>query len=156
MSIEETEHKTAPFTNTLIHESSPYLLQHAHNPVHWYPWGEEALGKAKREDKPLIISIGYAACHWCHVMEKECYADTEVAEYMNEHFVAIKIDREERPDIDQIYMNASMLLNGNGGWPLNAFALPNGKPFYVVTYLPGEQWMSLLKQIVEIAATQGK
>ena len=156
MSIEETEHKTAPFTNTLIHESSPYLLQHAHNPVHWYPWGEEALGKAKREDKPLIISIGYAACHWCHVMEKECYADTEVAEYMNEHFVAIKIDREERPDIDQIYMNASMLLNGNGGWPLNAFALPNGKPFYVVTYLPREQWLSLLKQIVEIAATQGK
>src|SRR5690348_1049037 len=112
-----------PYTNALIHESSPYLLMHAHNPVNWYPWGEEALRKAKKEDKLLIISIGYASCHWCHVMERESYSDTAVANYMNAHFVSIKVDREERPDIDQIYMNASQLLAGSGGWPLNAFAL---------------------------------
>src|SRR5699024_6345345 len=144
------------FTNELIYQSSPYLLEHAHNPVHWYPWGAEALEKAKRENKPLLISIGYAACHWCHVMEEQSYSDTEVAEYMNEHFVAIKVDREERPDIDQIYMDASMLLNGSGGWPLNAFAMPDGRPFYVVTYLPKEQWMNLLQQIVKVYKEQNR
>ena len=103
-----TENK---YTNELIYETSPYLLEHAHNPVNWYPWGEKALTKAKKENKPVIISIGYAACHWCHVMEHESYSDTAVADFMNQYFVAIKVDREERPDIDQIYMNASMLIN---------------------------------------------
>ncbi|HEX5555684.1 MAG TPA: thioredoxin domain-containing protein, partial [Chitinophagaceae bacterium] len=138
------------YTNALVHCSSPYLLEHAHNPVNWYPWGEEALQKAKAENKPLIISIGYSACHWCHVMEHECYSDTEVADYMNAHFVSIKVDREERPDIDQIYMDASQLLTGSGGWPLNAFALPDGRPFYAVTYLPKAGWLDLLHQIVKI------
>jgi len=135
------------FTNHLIHESSPYLLQHAHNPVDWYPWGREALEKAKREDKLLIISIGYAACHWCHVMEHESFEDTAVARVMNEHFVSIKVDREERPDIDQIYMNASMLINGSGGWPLNAIALPDGRPIYAGTYFPKQQWVNVLRQV---------
>jgi len=104
-----------PFTNRLINESSPYLLQHAHNPVNWYPWGEEALDKARRENKLIIVSIGYAACHWCHVMEHESFENEEVARYMNAHFVAIKVDREERPDIDQVYMIAVQLITGRGG-----------------------------------------
>lgn len=136
-----------PFTNELIHEGSPYLLEHAHNPVNWYPWGEKALAKAKKENKPLIISIGYAACHWCHVMEHESYSDTSVANFMNKYFVAIKVDREERPDIDQIYMNAATLISGSGGWPLNAFALPDGRPFYAATYFPKNQWLELLEQV---------
>ncbi len=153
LSCGQTSHRRSgrekyPYTNALIHESSPYLLMHAHNPVNWYPWGAEALQKAKKEGKLLIISIGYASCHWCHVMEQESYSDTAVANYMNAHFVSIKVDREERPDIDQVYMNASQLLTGSGGWPLNAFALPDGKPFYTATYLPREQWMELLHQIV--------
>lgn len=139
-----------PYTNTLIHSSSPYLLEHAHNPVNWYSWGKEALEKAAKEKKLLIISIGYSACHWCHVMEKQSYSDTSVANYMNAHFVSIKVDREERPDIDQIYMNACQLINGSGGWPLNAFTLPDGKPFYAVTYLSKDQWLDLLHQIVKI------
>lgn len=147
---EQDSNKKYPYTNELIHSSSPYLLEHAHNPVNWYPWGKEALAKAAKEKKLLIISIGYSACHWCHVMEKQSYSDTSVANYMNAHFVSIKVDREERPDIDQIYMNACQLINGSGGWPLNAFALPDGKPFYAVTYLPKEQWLSLLHQIVKI------
>ncbi|MCK5367624.1 MAG: thioredoxin domain-containing protein, partial [Cyclobacteriaceae bacterium] len=114
--MDTTQHK---FTNHLIHESSPYLLQHAHNPVNWYPWGKEALDKARNENKLIIVSIGYAACHWCHVMEHESFEDEEVAKFMNENFVAIKVDREERPDIDQVYMNAVQLLTGSGGWPLN-------------------------------------
>ena len=116
------------FTNSLINETSPYLLQHAHNPVDWYPWGTEALDKAKKENKMLLISVGYAACHWCHVMEHESYEDTVVANVMNENFVCIKVDREERPDVDQVYMNASYLVNGSGGWPLNALAMPDGRP----------------------------
>lgn len=135
------------YTNQLIHESSPYLLQHAHNPVNWYPWGEEALAKAKSENKLLIISIGYAACHWCHVMEHESFEDEEVAKYMNDNFVAIKIDREERPDIDQVYMNAIQLLSGSGGWPLNCIALPDGRPIYGGTYYPKAEWVSLLQQV---------
>ncbi len=136
--------------NRLSEAISPYLRQHADNPVQWYEWGPEALQKAKTENKPLLISIGYAACHWCHVMEHESFMDTAVARLMNEHFVSIKIDREERPDIDQIYMNAVQLLTGSGGWPLNAFALPDGRPFYGGTYLPKEQWIKLLQQIANI------
>ena len=123
-------------TNRLKNESSPYLLQHAHNPVDWYPWSEEAFEKAKKEDKPILVSIGYAACHWCHVMEKESFEDSAVAQYMNEHFVNIKVDREERPDVDHIYMDAVQAMTGSGGWPLNAFLLPDGKPFYGGTYFP--------------------
>jgi uncharacterized protein len=136
--------------NHLVGETSPYLLLHAHNPVDWYPWGEKALEKAKKEDKILIISIGYAACHWCHVMERESFMDQEVAELMNKHFVSIKVDREERPDIDQIYMNALQLVEGQGGWPLNAFALPDGRPFYAGTYYTRDEWLRLLEQIIEM------
>lgn len=135
--------------NHLIHESSPYLLQHAYNPVDWYPWGEEALDKARREDKLLLVSIGYAACHWCHVMESESFEDAEVAAYMNRHFVCIKIDREERPDIDQIYMDAVQILTGRGGWPLNCVALPDGRPVYGGTYFPRERWMEFLRYMVD-------
>ncbi|MFC2112182.1 thioredoxin domain-containing protein [Bacteroidota bacterium] len=141
MSNQENDHT---YTNKLIHESSPYLLQHAHNPVNWYPWGEEALSKAKQENKMLIISIGYAACHWCHVMEHESFEDTAVARIMNENFIAIKVDREERPDVDQVYMNAVNLISGRGGWPLNAFALPDGKPFYAGTYYTKDDWVKVL------------
>ena len=135
----------AQHENELIHESSPYLLQHSNNPVNWYPWGEKALNKAEEEDKPLIISIGYAACHWCHVMEKEAFQDTAIARFMNENFVSIKVDREERPDIDQLYVDASRIISGNVGWPLNAIALPDGKPFYVVSYLPKDKWLKTLE-----------
>lgn len=135
------------FTNQLIHESSPYLLQHAHNPVNWYPWGEEALEKARTENKLILVSIGYAACHWCHVMEHESFENEEVARYMNDHFVAIKVDREERPDIDQVYMNAVQLIAGRGGWPLNCIALPDGRPVYGGTYFPREQWIDMLSQV---------
>ncbi|MGS0748359.1 thioredoxin domain-containing protein [Halpernia sp. GG3] len=136
-----------PFTNHLINETSPYLLQHAHNPVNWYPWGEEALTKAKKENKLLLISIGYAACHWCHVMEHESFEDEQVAKYMNDNFVAIKIDREEHPDIDQVYMNAVQLLTGSGGWPLNVIALPDGRPIYGGTYFPKDKWIDMLTQV---------
>ncbi len=123
-------------TNELIHETSPYLLQHAHNPVNWYPWGEQALEKAKAEDKPILISIGYSACHWCHVMERESFEDIGTAELMNKHFINIKIDREERPDLDHIYMDAVQAMTGSGGWPLNVFLTPEGKPFFGGTYFP--------------------
>lgn len=123
-------------TNQLIHETSPYLLQHAHNPVQWYPWGAEALAKAEEENKPILVSIGYAACHWCHVMERESFENEETARIMNEHFVNIKIDREERPDLDHIYMDAVQAMTGSGGWPLNVFLTPDRKPFYGGTYFP--------------------
>ncbi|MEO7530424.1 MAG: thioredoxin domain-containing protein [Sediminibacterium sp.] len=122
--------------NHLIHESSPYLLQHAHNPVNWYPWGEEALKKAKAEDKPILVSIGYSACHWCHVMERESFEDESTAALMNEYFINIKIDREERPDLDHIYMDAVQAMSGSGGWPLNVFLTPETKPFFGGTYFP--------------------
>ncbi len=138
------------YSNELIHESSPYLLQHAHNPVNWYPWGEKALKKAKDENKMIIISVGYAACHWCHVMEKESYEDTSVARIMNEHFISIKVDREERPDVDQVYMNAAQLISGNGGWPLNALAMPDGKPFYAGTYFPKKDWIQMLNYFIDL------
>jgi len=126
------------YTNRLINETSPYLLQHAHNPVDWYPWGEEALEKARRENKPILLSIGYSACHWCHVMARESFEDPETARIMNEHFVNIKVDREERPDLDTIYMWAVQALTGSGGWPMTVFLTPEGEPFYGGTYFPPE------------------
>jgi uncharacterized protein len=144
--MNSTEHK---YTNKLINESSPYLLQHAHNPVNWYPWGKEALGKAQKENKLIIVSIGYAACHWCHVMEHESFEDEEIAKYMNENYISIKVDREERPDIDQVYMNAVQLLTGSGGWPLNCIALPDGRPIYGGTYFRKEQWIDILAKVQE-------
>lgn len=143
------------FTNHLIHETSPYLLQHAHNPVDWYPWGEAALQKAQQEDKPILVSIGYAACHWCHVMEKESFEDEETALLMNQYFVNIKIDREERPDLDHIYMEAVQAIAGSGGWPLNVFLTPEKKPFYGGTYFPAVRsyhrpsWKELLLGIAK-------
>ena len=125
-------------TNRLIHETSPYLLQHAHNPVDWHPWGEEAFQKAKSENKPVLLSIGYSACHWCHVMERESFENEEIAALMNELFVSIKVDREERPDLDEIYMNAVQMMTGRGGWPMTMFLTPEGKPFYGGTYFPPE------------------
>ncbi len=122
--------------NRLINETSPYLLQHAHNPVDWYPWGAEALERAARERKPILLSIGYSACHWCHVMERECFEDEGIASLMNEHFVNIKVDREERPDLDEIYQAAAQLLTGQGGWPLTVFLTPDQRPFFAGTYFP--------------------
>ena len=142
-----SDQKESNGLNRLQHAGSPYLQEHADNPVDWYEWGPEALAKAKRENKPLIISIGYAACHWCHVMERESFMDTAVARIMNKNFVAIKVDREERPDIDQIYLQAAQLISGHGGWPLNAFALPDGKPFYAATYFPKQDWLVVLNQV---------
>lgn len=134
-------------TNKLIDETSPYLLQHAHNPVNWYPWGEEALEKAKTEDKLILISVGYSSCHWCHVMEEESFEDSAVAAFMNAHFISIKVDREERPDVDQIYMNAVQLMTGSGGWPLNCFAMPDGRPVYGGTYFTKNEWLELMKNL---------
>lgn len=122
--------------NRLADETSPYLLQHAHNPVDWYPWGDEAFARARAENKPIFLSVGYSACHWCHVMERECFEDAEIARLMNEHFVNVKVDREERPDVDHIYMGAVQLLTGRGGWPMSVFLTPEGKPFYGGTYFP--------------------
>jgi uncharacterized protein YyaL (SSP411 family) len=136
-------------TNDLINESSPYLLQHAHNPVDWMPWGREAFEKAERENKLVLISIGYAACHWCHVMEHESFEDSTVAALMNEHYVCIKVDREERPDVDEIYMTAVQLMTGRGGWPLNCFTLPDGRPFYGGTYFQKGQWMNVLTSLYD-------
>jgi hypothetical protein len=136
--------------NRLQYETSPYLLQHAHNPVDWYAWGPEALLKAETENKLLIVSIGYAACHWCHVMERESFEDEEVAAFMNEHFVCIKVDREERPDLDKVYMDAVMALSGRGGWPLNAFALPDGRPVYGGTYYSKPQWLHVMRQLAAL------
>jgi len=133
--------------NRLIKETSPYLLQHANNPVDWYPWGDEAFKKAEKENKLLLISIGYSSCHWCHVMEKEAFSNPEVAEYMNSHYISIKVDREERPDIDQIYMNAVQIITRRGGWPLNCFALPNGKPVFGGTYFKTEDWLNVIKNL---------
>lgn len=135
--------------NNLKYSNSPYLLQHAENPVHWEEWSPEVLKRAKEENKPLLISIGYAACHWCHVMAHESFEDEEVAELMNAHFVCIKIDREERPDIDHIYMEAAQMLTGRGGWPLNAFALPDGRPFYAATYFPKDNWKKVLSNVAK-------
>ena len=143
-------------TNRLIDSSSPYLLQHARNPVEWYPWGDEALSKAKQEDKPIILSIGYSACHWCHVMEKESFENEVIAGVMNQHFINIKVDREERPDIDQVYMDALHAMGLQGGWPLNVILTPDQKPFYGGTYFPPNGWLQLLLRITEAFKTKRK
>ncbi len=145
--MEQPEHK---YTNALINETSPYLLQHAHNPVRWYPWGDEAFEKARKENKLVLVSIGYAACHWCHVMERESFEDTAVAKVMNDNFVCIKVDREQRPDVDHQYMDAVQLLTGQGGWPLNCFALPDGRPVWGGTYFNRSQWLSVLQQLSDL------
>jgi uncharacterized protein len=160
MSEKSSNHKSAAGrpgeakgVNRLIHETSPYLLQHAHNPVDWYPWGEEALQRARTENKPILVSIGYAACHWCHVMERESFENEETARFMNDQFINIKIDREERPDLDHIYMDAVQAITGSGGWPLNVFLTPAGKPFYGGTYFPPRPlhnlpcWTDVLKGV---------
>jgi uncharacterized protein YyaL (SSP411 family) len=143
-------------TNRLSHESSPYLLQHAHNPVDWYPWGDEAFAKAKAENKLVLVSIGYSSCHWCHVMERESFENDSVAGVMNDRFVCIKVDREERPDVDQVYMTAVQLMTGRGGWPLNCFTLPDGRPVYGGTYFPSQQWIQVLSDLSETWKTDPK
>ncbi len=140
------------YTNELINEKSPYLLQHAHNPVNWYPWSEEAFSKAREEDKPVFLSIGYSTCHWCHVMERESFEDEEVANILNEHFISIKVDREERPDVDNIYMDVCQALTGHGGWPLTVFLTADKKPFYAGTYYP-KHTMSQHIGLVELLNT---
>src|ERR1700761_1175284 len=140
--------------NHLTNSTSPYLLQHANNPVDWYPWGPEALKKAKDENKLVIVSIGYSACHWCHVMEHESFEDDGVAAVMNEYFVCIKVDREERPDVDQIYMSAVQLMSGRGGWPLNCICLPDQRPIYGGTYFRKQEWASLLYSLADFYNTK--
>ncbi|WP_235299023.1 thioredoxin domain-containing protein [Portibacter marinus] len=142
--------ETSEQPNALINETSPYLLQHAYNPVDWHAWNENSIEKAKKEDKLLLISIGYSSCHWCHVMEHESFEDSTVAALMNDSFIPIKVDREERPDVDDIYMTACNLINGSGGWPLNAVALPDGRPIWAGTYFPKDQWIKILEQFKEL------
>ncbi len=148
--IKKQETTMHQHTNALIKESSPYLLQHVHNPVNWQPWGDAAFEQAKKEGKLVIISIGYSACHWCHVMERETFEDSTAAALMNKHFVPIKIDREEHPDVDQVYMTAVQLMTGSGGWPLNVVTLPDGRPIWGGTYFPKEKWMNALESIYEV------
>ena len=135
------------YTNDLINSTSKYLLQHAHNPVQWHEWEEDSWTLAKKRDCLVLVSIGYSACHWCHVMEKECFEDVQTAEMMNNWFVNIKVDREERPDVDMVYMDACQLMTGRGGWPLNVFCLPDGRPIYAGTYSPKESWQQILFQL---------
>ena len=146
-----TEHLDAEgraiFINRLIEEDSPYLLQHAHNPVNWYPWGDEAFAAAKADEKPIFLSIGYSTCHWCHVMEIESFDNVEVAKLLNQHFISIKMDREQFPDLDEIYMTGVQLVSGQGGWPMSNFLLPDGRPFYGATYFPAPAFMQVLGQI---------
>src|SRR5689334_23418405 len=147
-------------TNRLAREKSPYLLQHQHNPVDWYSWGEEAFAKARRENKPIFLSIGYSTCHWCHVMERESFESQEVADYLNKHFVSIKVDREERPDVDKIYMTFVQAMTGQGGWPLNTFLTPDLKPFFGGTYFPPDSrygrpsFLQLLQHIQKLWETR--
>src|ERR671916_2536789 len=146
--------------NRLADETSPYLLQHKDNPVDWHPWGEEALARAREEDRPILLSIGYSACHWCHVMERESFEDPATANLMNERFVPVKLDREERPDIDSIYMEACQAMTGHGGWPLNVFLSPEQVPFYAGTYFPPQprhgmpSWSRVLEAVSEAWATK--
>ncbi|MER3473851.1 MAG: thioredoxin domain-containing protein [Armatimonadota bacterium] len=135
--------------NHLIHEKSPYLLQHAHNPVEWYPWGEEAFERAVNEDKPIFLSVGYSSCHWCHVMERESFEDPRIADILNRNFICIKVDREERPDIDDVYMTAVQLLSGRGGWPMSVFLTPEGEPFFAGTYYPAEIFAQIARQLAD-------
>ena len=143
------EDGSAVFINRLIREDSPYLLQHAHNPVNWYPWGDEAFEIAKQEYKPIFLSIGYSTCHWCHVMEVESFDNVEIAKVLNEHFISIKMDREQYPDIDEAYMTGVQLMSGHGGWPMSNFMLNDGRPFFGATYFPPPTFMKLLQQIAE-------
>src|SRR3989441_6536045 len=136
-------------SNHLAGQSSPYLLQHADNPIDWYPWGALALRKAKKEDRPIFLSIGYSACHWCHVMEREAFSDAEIARLLNERFVSIKVDREERPDLDAIYMNAVLVMTGRGGWPMTVFLTPDRKPFFSGTYFPKEDFRRLILSVAD-------
>src|SRR4029450_11768179 len=140
--------------NRLARETSPYLLQHRDNPVDWYPWGPEALSRARALDRPILLSVGYSACHWCHVMERESFEDPETAAYMNEHFINVKVDREERPDVDALYMEAVQAMTGQGGWPMTVFLDPQGVPFYGGTYFPPEprQGMPSFRQVLEATA----
>jgi len=147
---------TLKHTNELINETSPYLLQHAHNPIHWKAWNDSTLAEAKDKNRLIIISVGYAACHWCHVMEHESFENMEVAQVMNDNYINIKVDREERPDIDQVYMNAVQLLTGSGGWPLNVVALPDGRPVWGGTYFRKEQWINTLNQIANLYSSNPK
>src|SRR3989442_5750479 len=141
-------------TNRLIHETSPYLLQHAHNPVDWYPWSEEAFSRARAENKPVLLSVGYSACHWCHVMERESFENPGIARVMNENFVSVKVDREERPDVDDVYMKAVQMLTGRGGWPMTVFLTPDGKPFYGGTHFPPihRHWKSRFPRVLAAVA----
>jgi uncharacterized protein YyaL (SSP411 family) len=147
-----TEHLNADgyglFINRLIREDSPYLLQHAHNPVNWFPWGDEAFACARAQNKPVFLSIGYATCHWCHVMEVESFDNPAVAAVLNEHFISVKMDREQYPDIDEIYMTGVQLMTGHGGWPMSNLLLPSGEPFFGATYFPAAQFIAILEQVV--------
>jgi uncharacterized protein YyaL (SSP411 family) len=140
--------------NRLINESSPYLLQHAYNPVEWYPWSDEALNKAVKEDKPIMVSIGYSACHWCHVMERESFENERIANFLNDHFISVKVDREEKPDVDQVYMDAVQAMGVHGGWPLNVFLTPEQKPFFGGTYFPAQSFYKILENVIR--AFKGK
>jgi uncharacterized protein YyaL (SSP411 family) len=140
----------AVFVNRLVLEDSPYLLQHAHNPVNWYPWGDEAFAAARDEDKPIFLSIGYSTCHWCHVMEVESFDDVEVADLLNQHFISIKMDREQYPDLDEIYMTGVQLVSGHGGWPMSSFLMPDGRPFFGATYFPKSGFMDLLNKVASV------
>src|SRR5262245_37077740 len=136
--------------NELRFEKSPYLLQHKTNPVNWLPWGEKAFGKARTENKPIFLSIGYSTCHWCHVMARESFQNDDVAAVLNSEFVPVKVDREERPDVDALYMNALLALTGSGGWPLSAWITPDGRPFFTGTYFPPAQFLALNKKIAQL------
>ena len=146
--------------NRLQNEKSEYLLQHKDNPVDWFPWGKEAFEKSKNEDKPIFLSIGYSACHWCHVMEEESFEDQETADFLNKNFVSIKVDREERPDVDSVYMTSVQIIAGHGGWPMSSFLTPEGKPFFAGTYFPKEgrhgipSFIEVLKKITLLYATK--
>ena len=146
---QNTEKMEHNYTNALINSTSPYLLQHAHNPVNWQPWSDELIEKAKKENKLILVSIGYAACHWCHVMEHESFESPEVAKLMNDNFVCIKVDREERPDVDHYYMTAVQLMQQRGGWPLNVIALPDGRPVWGGTYFPKASWMKSISSVAD-------
>ena len=146
------------YINRLILETSPYLLQHAHNPVNWWPWGEAAFAEARRLGRPVLLSVGYSTCHWCHVMERESFEDEEIAEYINSHYVAIKVDREERPDVDSVYMTAVQIMTGRGGWPMTVIMTPDAKPFFGGTYFPARDgdrnmpvgFLSILRRLHEL------
>ena len=148
------EDGTPKYLNRLITENSPYLLQHAHNPVNWFPWGEEAFARAVAEDKPIFLSIGYATCHWCHVMERESFENEDIAQQLNEKFVAIKVDREQLPDVDALYMTAVQMIAGNGGWPMSSFLDTEGRPYFGGTYFPPAQFSDLLDRVAFLWGNQ--